>query len=95
MKTIESCKRSRKSWIRNWSNIIFVVGVMSLVYLTYLTLEKEIEANRQLRSPAVIYVGDKMLLIKNIKRDTINIVIKKVERDTIEIKDSTTYELDK
>lgn len=91
MKTIESCKESKNYWIKNWSNLIFVVGILTILYFTYDSLRTATFVSNELTKKTVIYVNNQMVIDRNIKRDTINITVKKLKSDTIIVKEDTTF----
>lgn len=86
MRTAKLSKSLRECLKRNWSNIqlgLFFIAVVLVILRTFFATQKEIQISNELRKNTVIYLGDKIVLDKNIKSDTINLKITEFNSDTV------------
>lgn len=84
MKIIGLYRSYKIFWIRNRTNLLLILGIISILAWVYLGVAREVEMRRQAKAPTVLSVNDKVVL--SVKKDSIKLTILKQSEDSVLIK---------
>lgn len=84
MKIIGLYRSYKIFWIRNQTNLLLILGIISILAWVYLGVTREVEMRKQAKAPTVLSVNDKVVL--SVKKDSIKLTILKQNEDSVLIK---------
>lgn len=84
MKIIGLYRSYKIFWIRNQTNLLLILGIISILAWVYLGVTREVEMRKQAKAPTVLSVNDKVML--SVKKDSIKLTILKQNEDSVLIK---------
>lgn len=85
MKITELYRGYKIFWIKSQTNILLVLGIISILAWVVLGTVREMEMVKKLNKPTTLSVNDKVVL--SVKKDSIKLTILKQSEDTL-IKDT-------
>lgn len=84
MKIIELYRGYKIFWIKSQTNILLVLGIISILAWVVLGTIREMEMVKRIKTPTTLSVNDKVVL--SVQKDSIKLTILKQSEDSVLIK---------